>query len=54
MYALFLNLVRSPSLVEQYHGHIPCSLLSALLLEDDQALHLESEPHAPLLPVLNS
>lgn len=35
---LFILLVRHPELVHRYRGAIPCSVLQALELEDDQAI----------------
>jgi len=43
MYHLFTLLALNPALVERYRGHLPCSFLAALGLEDDQCR--ESEPH---------
>jgi hypothetical protein len=52
MYALFLKLLEHPEFANRYRGQLPCSMLAALGLEDDE--NPETISHAPLLWVLNS
>jgi hypothetical protein len=37
MYALFVKLLEHPELANRYRGHLLCSVLAALGMEDDQA-----------------
>lgn len=38
MYSLYLKLSANPRLLDAYEGALPCSMLAALLVEDDEAV----------------